>query len=154
MPFIYYYQNMNKIFTIRICALIVGLAFGVIAANAQQHKFTPERFQQEFQQFVISTTSLSEQDSASFFSLNDQLQNEKRELRDQIQQLSKEIPADDAQSRKLIEESDSLEIKIKELERDYHQKMMESISPLKVFQIMNAQSLFVRQELRKAANRR
>lgn len=137
----------------RLSFFVLCFMFFALDIRAQQNKFEPQRFQVEFRQYVIKAAALSNSDADAFFPMNDDLQNQKRELRDQIQQISQKKPTDDDESRRMLEETDSLEIKIKELERDYHRKMMDVISPTKLFEIMNAQSQFLRQTLRRVANK-
>lgn len=137
----------------RLSFFVLCFMFFALDISAQQNKFEPQRFQVEFRQYVIKAAALSNSDADAFFPMNDDLQNQKRELRDQIQQINQKKPSDDDESRRMLEETDSLEIKIKELERDYHRKMMDVISPTKLFEIMNAQSQFLRQTLRRVANK-
>lgn len=144
---------MNKNKFVRIAVVFIIMFLLPFQMKAQQQKKGSERLQNQLREYITKAVTLTEAETDSFFLLNNELLRKKLSINSRIQQIAGQHPADDAQSRKLLEESDSLKIKMKELDMDYHIKMMEALPPKKVFEILNAETKFFQQNVLQLMNK-
>ena len=75
----------------------------------------------------------------------------KRKIHGQLRQLRKQSADNDRAARALIERRDNLEISMRQVERDYHLRMLKVMSAVKLKAALDAERKFHRMKVRKAA---
>lgn len=134
--------------------LLLFLLLLPVAANAQRHKFDPSRYQAELREYITDSAGLTVAEADSFFPLYNELQDKKREIRRNLNTISKLKPANDSQYKYMILFRDDLEIENKKLEREYHNKFMDVISPQKLSKVLDAESRFIRKTFMRVTHKK
>ncbi len=133
-----------KKYTITLLALLC-----TVMLQAQQHqKFSPEKFEAELQEFITREAGLDQHEAARFFPLFKEMHQKQRALFHQIRKASKETPADENAAAEALRLSDKLNIEAKQIEQQYHEKMLKVLSAQKVYKAVNAESRFHRKMMR------
>lgn len=131
------------------------MALLLMAASlpAVAQKFDPQRFDAERAAYMTKAAQLSAEDSVAFFTLFNEMQDKKRALHHQMKRIPKEQPSTEDSCRVAISGWDDIDLRMKAVEQDYHQRMMDALRPSQVFQLLKAEGEFCRQTFRRAAKK-
>ena len=134
--------------------LLFSLAMLCCMATAfgQKH-FDGEAFEQQLVSYVTQQAKLSADEAHRFQPIYKEMVTKKRALHDQLRALRHQKPTTDKAARSLIVRADDLEIRMKQVEKDYHQRMLKVVSPLKLKKVLEAERKYHRMMLRKAAKK-
>jgi hypothetical protein len=132
---------MKKYTVILYCLLMT-----LMASAQDQRKFSPEKFQAELEAFIAKEAHFDQQDCAKYFPLMRELQTKQRAIYGRMRPTAK--PGDDAKCAEAIREWDKANIELKQLDQQYHKKMMQVVSPSKVFDAIMAESRFHRKMMK------
>ena len=116
--------------------------------EAQDKKFSPEKFEAELADYVTKEAKLTDEEVAKYFPLLREMHNKQRCIYNKKRNLGKEKPASEEGCAAAIRERDKLEIELKQLEQCYHKKMMQVISAAKLYDCINAENRFHRQKMK------
>ena len=132
------------------------LAVMVLAINvrAQERRFSPEQFDMELQHFITWDAKLTPDEVTKFFPLYWEMQKKQRALYMKQQLIAKNKPSDDKSCRQLIKERDEIDLELKRIQLNYHNKFMNVLSPSKVYDVLNAENKFHRHKMRQWSTRR
>ena len=133
--------------------IILMLCLVCLGASAQQNKFNPQRFQAALEQFITREAKLTQKEAADFFPIYKELQAKQRALFQQAGRARWRKPATEAECRSAIEKQDNVDIQIKKLQKQYHQKFLKVISASKLYDVIKAEDQFHRQSIRKFTER-
>jgi len=128
---------MKKYTVILYCLLMT-----LMVSAQDQKKFSPEKFQADLEAFISKEAHFDQQEAAKYFPLMRELQAKQRVIYARMSKTAK--PADDAKCAEAIREWDKANIELKQLDQQYHKKMMQVVSPTKVFDAIKAESRFHR----------
>lgn len=129
------------IFLLLFCAcLFVGKA---------QDNFDARKFEANLEAYITKEAHLSDAESARLFPLYRQMQSEKRNLHKQLHQLHKTQPTSDKDAEKLIAKCDNIEIEMRQIEKQYHHKMLKVVTARKLYNVIQAERRFHRMALKK-----
>lgn len=120
---------------------------------AQKH-FDCEAFEQQLISYVTHQAKLSADEARRFQPIYKEMVTKKRALHDQLRVVRHQKATSDRVARSLITRADDLEIRMKQVEKDYHQRMLKVVSPLKLKKVLEAERKYHRLMLRKAAKKR
>lgn len=121
-----------------------------VCVKAQHGKFCPQQFQAEMQKFIANEAKLTSGEAAKFFPVYSEMNRKKRALFDVMMRYRHSKPQTDAECKKAIQKIDEIDVQMKELERQYHNKFMKILPAGKVYDVLKAEIRFHRQELKKA----
>lgn len=124
-----------------------------LATPAHAQKFDPQRFDADRAAFITREAQLSGQDSVTFFAIFNEMQEQKRRLHHQQKSCPKEQPATEDSCRQVIVECDSLDLEMKRVEADAHQRLLAALKPSTVFRALRAEEAFYRHAFRRAAKK-
>ena len=110
----------------------------------QQNRFDPQKFQMALESYITREAKLTQKEAAAFFPLYKKLQSEQRAL---FQKGSK------ARWVKPATEHDNIDLQIKKLQKQYHQKFLKVVSASKLYDILKAEDRFHKQSIRKFTER-
>ena len=128
---------------------VLFLLMGMTGVQAQeQKKFSPEKFEADMEAFITTEAALTTQEAAHFFPLFREMHQKQRAVYDRMRQAGKEKPANDKSASEVIKECDKLAIEAKQIEQQYHNKMLKELSPVKVYQAIKAENRFHRQMMK------
>lgn len=94
-------------------------------------KFDPETHKQKQHQFMVEAAQLTEEESAKFFAVYDEMRQKEREIYGDSREMRKKRPESDEECRTAMLHADSLDIAIKQLQIEYHKRLLDIISPKK-----------------------
>lgn len=117
-------------------------------------RFDPKRFEMEMQQFIIREAGLTPAEAAKFFPLYDEMQRKQRMLFDEQRNYRFVDPKDDHAAYNAIKKMDDIDLQIKKLQQQYHQKFCKLLPATKVLQIMRADEKFHRQAFKRMVKRK
>jgi hypothetical protein len=137
--------------------MALGWVFVLITANlvAQDRPpFDPKKFDAEMEQFISQEACLTPQEAAAFFPLFNEMQQKQRLLFNKMK-LYRHIDTNDNRAcREAIKEQDEIDIQIKKIQQQYHQKFMKVLSPGKVMRVIKAEDRFHRRAFMHAVKQR
>ena len=87
-----------------------------------------------------------QQEADKYFPILREMRAKQRKIYGRMHNASK--PADDAGCLKAIEDLDKANIELKQIDQAYHKKMMQVVSPSKVFDAIQAESRFHRRMMK------
>ena len=140
--------------TIRImkqtAIILILQLFMVLSVNAQgQHqRFSPEKFDADMEKFVTEQAKFTQQEADKFFPLFHEMHKKQRAVYHKIREATKQQPADDKACEVTLKVCDKLNIELREIEQNYHQKMMKAVPAKKVYDAIMAENTFHRRMMR------
>lgn len=135
-------MDMKKSLLILVCLMLA------LTGMAQEQKFSPEKFEADMEAFITKEAKFSESEAAKFFPLFREMHQKQRGLYTKMRNYGKEKPATDDACAAAIRERDKLNIEKIQLEQTYHKKMMQVVSPSKVYDAIRAENKFHRQMMK------
>jgi len=134
----------------RVVTMVMALLVMTVGAWAEEKekKFSPEKFQADLEQYITSEAALTSEEAARLFPVYREMGQKIRKMFQQQQQISKSKPQGDASCREAIEQSDRLDIEMKQVQQQYHRRFMEILPPDKIYKVLKAENRFHRRALR------
>ena len=118
-------------------------------AKGQERKaFSPQKFQEELEAYITKEASLTSKEAEAFLPLFREMGTKQREVYRNMRKLGHDMPDSDEKCREIIKKRDSMDVKLKTIEQEYHNKFLEVVSPQKVFKIIKAEEKFYRGKLK------
>ncbi|UKK52253.1 hypothetical protein L6472_06655 [Prevotella sp. E13-17] len=125
-----------------------------INIQAQQAKFSPEKFEAELVSYITKEANLSHQEASIFFPIYKEMREKQRLLFLKQRSIAKKKPQDEKGCLKAIKERDQIDVELKELQKAYHEKFLKSLSASKVYDILKAEDRFHRKMMKNWENNR
>lgn len=120
-----------------------------LGVNAQdQPKFSPEKFEAELESFITREAGLDQQEAAKFFPILKEMHQKQRSLYARMRKTSMEKPADEKAAAENIRLCDRLNVEVRQIEQQYHNKMLKALPAQKVYNAISAESRFHRNMMR------
>lgn len=135
--------------------LLTLVAFSAQAQNNGQrrHKtFDPVKFEAEMEQFITTNAGLTQQESTKFFPLYREMRKKMMENFDREKQARKMDWNDEKTCEEAIRRHDQNDIRMKELQKVYHEKFLEVLPATKVLRVIRAEDKFHRQTMKRMAD--
>ena len=118
------------------------------------HKFDPEKYSRDQEAFIIKEAQLTQQEVATFMPLFREMQQKQRALFKQHRQYSRTNPQNDQEAAQLIKNIDNVEMQMKKIETQYHEKFLKVLSPIKVYKVHQAVNRFKHITMERVAKRK
>jgi hypothetical protein len=118
------------------------------------HKFDPEKYSRDQEAFITKDAQLTQQEVAAFMPLFREMQQKQRALFKQHRQYSKTNPQNDHEATQLIKNIDNVEMQMKKIETQYHEKFFKVLSPIKVYKVHQAVNKFKHITMERVAKRK
>jgi hypothetical protein len=138
--------------TLKHFFLVIALLTSCLSIQAQG-KFDPAKFKADRQKYITEEAGLTQQEAAKFFPLYDEMSDKLRAIHQQKKALRKSKPTTEAAYRKVIEQRDAFEVRMKEIERTYHVKFLNVLSAKKLYDVLNAETRFYKNAFKKTAKK-
>lgn len=133
----------------RMVWLFAFCAFALQMFAQGEHRFDPDRFQADLEQYITTYAGLSPQDAAAFFPIYRDLRRKQRALFGQMKRYKHVDVNDEKACEEAITQRDKLEIDMKRLQQAYHERFMQILPASSVFRIIKAEDKFHRQYFKK-----
>ena len=117
-------------------------------------RFDPEKYSRDHEAFIIKDAQLTQQEVAAFMPLFREMQQKQRALFKQHRQYSRTNPQNDQEATQLIKNIDNVEMQMKKIEMQYHDKFLKVLSPIKVYKVHLAVNKFKHITMERVANRK
>ena len=130
----------------RYTVILFSMLMTLMVSAQDQKKFSPEKFQADLEEFITKEAHFDQQEAAKFFPLLRELQAKQRAIYGRMRQTPK--PGDDAKCAEAIREWDKANIELKQLDLQYHKKMMQVVPASKLFDAIMAESRFHRKMMK------
>lgn len=121
-----------------------------LMAQEKQERFSPEKFRQALESYIVKEACLSPKEAAAFFPLYNEMGQKQRALFGSMRRLEHAPACTDTECRNLIKDRDKLEIELKKIQQTYHNKFLNVLSPKKVLDVLRAEDEFHRHMLRRS----
>ena len=102
-------KNMKRL---QVVFLLLSMTLAVSAQDnnhQKQERFSPEKFEAELHDFIVSEAHLTSQEEAKFFPLYREMQQKQRAIFNHQRDISKQKPQNDEACKKIIQERDEKE---------------------------------------------
>ena len=139
---------MKKLFAFILCSMFL------LNIQAQQQKFSPEKFESDLVSYITKEANLSQQEASQFFPIYKEMREKQRSLFSQQRNLAKNKPQDEKGCLKSIKERDQIDIDLKMLQKTYHEKFLKTLPASKVYDILKAEDSFHRRMMSNWENKR
>lgn len=140
--------------THKILVFVVALFLCLAVSSQNKHKYSPEQFQAELEQFIASEAALTPQEAEVFFPLHREMQKRQRAIYERMRNESKIKPTSEKECKKAIRRRDEIEIELKTIQQAYHNKFLAILTASKVYDIIKAEDRFHRQKLKKWSSKK
>ncbi len=130
----------------KYAVLLFCLLMALMVSAQDQRKFSPEKFQADLEAYIAKEAHFDQQDCAKYFPLLRELHAKQRAIYSRMRPTDK--PGDDAKCAEAIREWDKANTELKQLDQQYHKKMMQVVKPSKVFDAIMAESRFHRKMMK------
>ncbi len=128
--------------------LLLLMSFVFLGVNAQEKKFNPEKFDAEMENFITDKAHLTQQEAAKLFPIFNEMHKKQRCVYKRMRALGLSKPTDEAGCAEAIKVRDKCNLELKQLEKCYHQKMLEVISASKLYEVIKAETYFYRKQMK------
>lgn len=137
--------TITKRWSIFLLALVLSMQMSVAQ---DKHKFSPEKFDAELQQFIVSEAHLTAEESAKFFPVYTEMQKKQRVIFERMKQLGKVKPTDEKECQKAIRDRDEFDVELKRLQQTYHNRFLDILPASKVYDVIKAEDRFYRRMMK------
>lgn len=129
--------------------IILFCLLATLGISAQEKpKFSPEKFEADLEDFITREADLDQQEAAKFFPILKEMHQKQRALYVKMRKTSKEKAADEKTAAESIRLCDKLNIEVRQIEQQYHNKMLKALSAQKVYNAISAENRFHRKMMR------
>ena len=132
-------------------AVLMLMLLAVVPAGSQPKKrppFNPAKFEADLEQFITREVCLTPYEASKFFPIYRQMMKKQRMLFDEMRRYRLINPKDNKACEEAIRKQDEIDIRIKQLQQEYHSRFMFVLSPSKVMGVIKAEEKFHRQAFR------
>ena len=133
---------MKKVIAISLLLIMTMMV------NAQDKRFSPEKFEADLKAYITKEASLTPQEADKVYPVFRELREKQRVIYDKMRKLGMNKPVGDEACKQAIVEYDKLNLELRQLDVDYHKKMIKMVSASKVYEIMQAENRFHRQMMK------
>lgn len=133
----------------RLSTFIILCAICCLAVAQDNKKFSPQKYQEELEQYIVKEAGFSKKETETFLSMMRENDKKKRSMLHEMRKLGRDKQESDDYCRKIIIQRDNIEMKVKKLQKDFHEKLLEQLPASKVLKAIKAEERFHRRQLRK-----
>ena len=135
-----------------ICLFVVALVCITISAQ-NKNKFDPAKFESDLESFIISQAGLNQEESAKFLPVWREMRKKQLETMKSGKDYRRIDFSDEKKCAEAIRQHDEKDIKLKELQRTYHNKFLKVLPAGKVMRVIRAEDRFHKQAFKRVVDR-
>lgn len=139
----------------RLFLTLISIAFLLLTASSQSRdkRLSKEHYQAQLEQFIIQEAQFSAKEAADFRVIFKEMQNKQRKTFEAMKDIWHKPGRGEKECAEAIRQKDKMDIELKNLQQQYHNKLLKVIPASKVFKAIIAEDKFHRQMLRKWSNK-
>lgn len=129
------------------------LSLAPLSAQEREGKpaFDPEQFEARLEAYVVARAELTAAEKAKFLPVYREMRQKQGRLFDEMRRVRRQRTADNEACAAAIRRTDALEIQIREITQEYHQRLLTLMPATRLMRVLRAENQFHRQALRGAA---
>ncbi len=130
---------MKKFITLSLWFLF-AIATMVNAQNNEKRRFSPERYKARMEEFITKEAELTKEDGEKFFPMLHEMMDKQRQVNRESHKLMHQgkNAASEEDYKRIINELTDLDIKNKQIEKEYYNKFNSALSWQKILKVRNA----------------
>lgn len=134
-----------------LAAVMVVVSFGIVNAQGKKtrQQFNPQRFEIDLEQYITAKAGLSPQEAAKFFPIYRKMNQKQRMLFDEMNFYRFVDCKDNKAAAKAVRRKDEIDIEIRLLQQEYHNRFMTILPAGKVMLILKAEEEFHREAFKR-----
>ncbi len=139
----------------RLFLTLISIAFLLLTASSQSRdkRLSKENYQAQLEQFIIQEAQFTAKEAADFRVIFKEMQNKQRKTFEAMKDIWHKPGRGEKECAEAIRQKDKMDIELKNLQQQYHNKLLKVIPASKVFKAIIAEDKFHRQMLRKWSNK-
>ena len=139
----------------RLFLTLISIAFLLLTASSQSRdkRLSKENYQAQLEQFIIQEAQFTAKEAADFRVIFKEMQNKQRKTFEAMKDDWHKPGRGEKECAEAIRQKDKMDIELKTLQQQYHNKLLKVIPASKVFKAIIAEDKFHRQMLRKWSNK-
>lgn len=139
----------------RLFLTLISIAFLLLTASSQSRdkRLSKEYYQAQLEQFIIQEAQFTAKEAADFRVIFKEMQNKQRKTFEAMKDIWHKPGRGEKECAEAIRQKDKMDIELKNLQQQYHNKLLKVIPASKVFKAIIAEDKFHRQMLRKWSNK-
>lgn len=145
--------DLRGVSHLRRWVLTLLIMMVVVGVNAQPPKkrppFNPAKFEADLEKYIAAHACLLPSESAKFFPVYREMMKKQRMMFDEMRKFREFTPRDNEGCAESIRRLDELDIRMKQLQQEYHSRFMTILPAKKVLSIIKAEEQFHRQIFKK-----
>lgn len=134
-----------------LVAMMVVVSFSNVNAQGKKprQQFNPQRFEIDLEQYITAKAGLTPQEAAKFFPVYRKMNQKQRMLFDEMNFYRFVDLKDNKAAAKAVRRKDELDIEIRLLQQEYHNRFMTMLPAGKVMRILKAEEEFHREAFKR-----
>lgn len=142
---------MKHIFSVIFITFCLLVSSATVQPQRGKRRFNPQKFQAELEQFITTESGLTPQESAAFFPVYRDMRKKQMTYFAEGRRFRHLNVTDEKACEEAIRKHAANEVKIKEIQQQYHLQFLTILPACKVFKIIRAEEKFHRQMMRRVA---
>lgn len=139
---------MRRLFSILV--MLFAITLGGMAQQKQEgQRLTKEDFIRQLEQYVTQEAQLTSKESAEFFPVYREMHMKMRKVFDAMKNIDRKRPNTDKACADAIRQKDKMDIELKRIQQQYHNKFLDILPACKVMKVINAEDKFHRNMLKR-----
>lgn len=134
-----------------LIAMMVVVSFCNVNAQGKKtrQQFDPQRFEIDLEQYITAKAGLTPQEAAKFFPVYRKMNQKQRMLFDEMNFYRFVDSKDNKAAEKAVRRKDEIDIEIRLLQQEYHNRFMTMLPAGKVMLILKAEEVFHREAFKR-----
>ena len=139
----------------RLFLTLISIAFLLLTVSSQSRdkRLSKEHYQAQLAQFIIQEAQFTAKEAADFRVIFKEMQNKQRKTFEAMKDIWHKPGRGEKECAEAIRQKDKMDIELKNLQQQYHNKLLKVMPASKVFKAIIAEDKFHRQMLRKWSNK-
>ncbi|MGN0281067.1 MAG: hypothetical protein ACI4B3_02055 [Prevotella sp.] len=133
-----------------IIVLLVAMATnGMAQQKVERQKLNKEDFGRQLERYVALEAQLTSKEAAEFFPVFREMHVKMRKVFDAMKNINRNCANNEKACAEAIRQKDKMDIELKEIQQQYHNKFLRILPACKVMKVINAEDKFHRDMLRR-----
>ena len=128
---------------------VLSLLIMMVVMGVKRPPFNPAKFEADLEKYIATHACLLPSESAKFFPVYREMMKKQRMMFDEMRKFREFTPRDNEGCAESIRRLDELDIRMKQLQQEYHSRFMTILPAKKVLSIIKAEEQFHRQIFKK-----
>ena len=139
---------MRRLITILVLLAAISLN-GLAQYKNDGHRFSKEEFVRQLEQYVAHEAQLTSKEQAEFFPIFREMHLKMRKVFDAMKKIDSTCPSNDKACANAIRQKDKMDIELKRIQQQYHNKFLDILPACKVMKAIKAEDKFHRNMLKR-----